>query len=69
MNLASRLQRLEIKKPQGAASGAKLKLEQYLQTIADRQGPPTLEEQRDAKAWLAHEWPQHLERIRRDADQ
>lgn len=67
MNLSSRLQHLEIKRPKAATGNAKLRLEQHLQTIADRRAPPTLEEQQTAKDWLANEWPQHLERIRRNA--
>ncbi len=68
MNLSSRLQHLEARKPRTATKGAKLRLLQYLQAIADRRAPLTPEERQVATDWLTHEWPQHLERMRRNAD-
>ena len=68
MTLSTRLQNLEIKEPMTATGDAKLKLEQHLQTIAERLSPLTREEQQASTSWLVNEWPQHLEGMRNNAD-
>ncbi len=68
MKLTSRLKNLEIKKPTVVASDAKQKLENHLQKIADRNPPSTAAEQQEARDWLATVWPEHLARIRSNAN-